>query len=316
MVLKVNKKEINKGILTDIDLRLLRCFVVVAQCRGLSAAEMDLDQDTSAISRQIRDLETWLGYSLCRRGRAGFSLTPEGEQVFDATRELMSATQAFAGRLKGIHDRLFGNINIGVAEKIASNPEARLADALACFKRSAPDVSVVINIGSIATIERGVLDGQLHLGIVPQDSEIKGLNYQPLYTEQLLMYAGTSHPINQFPESELNPEKIYQYQISSISHQPLIKFPELKINRMQAIQGTDQEALALMILSGETLGFLPDHYAQQFVERRRMRPITPDRFHAKNIHSCVFRSDGSYSRSVLAFRAALFNAHDVKPLPH
>jgi len=66
------------GRVTDIDLRLLRVFQVVADCGGMSAAELELNIATSTISRHVKDLETRLGLTLCRRGRGGFALTREG----------------------------------------------------------------------------------------------------------------------------------------------------------------------------------------------------------------------------------------------
>ena len=71
----------------DMDLRLLRVFRAVVDCGGMAAAELELNIGTSTVSRHVKDLETRLGLTLCRRGRAGFALTPEGERrhhpVFD-----------------------------------------------------------------------------------------------------------------------------------------------------------------------------------------------------------------------------------------
>ena len=69
------------GQISDMDLRLLRVFRTVADCGGMAAAELELNIGTSTVSRHIKDLETRLGLVLCRRGRAGFALTPEGQQL-------------------------------------------------------------------------------------------------------------------------------------------------------------------------------------------------------------------------------------------
>ena len=63
--------------LDDVDLRLLRVFKAVADCGGMASAELELDLAMSTISRHVKELETRLGLVLCRRGRAGFALTPE-----------------------------------------------------------------------------------------------------------------------------------------------------------------------------------------------------------------------------------------------
>ena len=69
------------GQLSDADLRLLRVFKAVVDCGGMASAELELNLAMSTISRHVKDLETRLGLVLCRRGRAGFALTPEGQQL-------------------------------------------------------------------------------------------------------------------------------------------------------------------------------------------------------------------------------------------
>ena len=64
-----------------MDLRLLRIFKSVVECGGMTAAELELNISASTLSRHMKDLEERLGLVLCRRGRAGFTLTPEGVQV-------------------------------------------------------------------------------------------------------------------------------------------------------------------------------------------------------------------------------------------
>ena len=69
------------GQLGDVDLRLLRVFKAVADCGGMAAAELELNIAISTISKHVKDLEQRLGLVLCRRGRGGFALTPEGRQL-------------------------------------------------------------------------------------------------------------------------------------------------------------------------------------------------------------------------------------------
>ena len=80
------------GNLSDADIRLLRIFMAVARCGGLSAAELELNIGRSTISRHLKDLEIRLGLTLCHRGRGGFSLTQEGNRIFEAAQRLLSCS--------------------------------------------------------------------------------------------------------------------------------------------------------------------------------------------------------------------------------
>jgi len=82
------------GQLSDMDIRLLRVFKSVAECGGMAAAELELNIGTSTVSRHIKDLETRLGLTLCRRGRGGFALTTEGQQIYAETLLLLAGVDA------------------------------------------------------------------------------------------------------------------------------------------------------------------------------------------------------------------------------
>src|SRR5579864_938231 len=75
--------------LSDLDLRLIRVFLSVLDAGGVSAAQTALNVSQSTISTQLATLETRLGFRLCERGRAGFRLTPRGEQFAQACRQLL-----------------------------------------------------------------------------------------------------------------------------------------------------------------------------------------------------------------------------------
>ena len=94
------------GQISDMDLRLLQVFRAVVDCGGMAAAELELNIGTSTVSRHVKDLEIRLGLTLCRRGRAGFALTPEGEKIYAQTTQLMAATEAFRASVDEIHERM------------------------------------------------------------------------------------------------------------------------------------------------------------------------------------------------------------------
>jgi DNA-binding transcriptional LysR family regulator len=100
------KKRAVLGQISDMDLRLLRVFRSVVECGGMAAAELELNIATSTISRHIKDLETRLGLTLCRRGRSGFALTPEGERIHAETLRLLAATDGFRASVDDIHQRM------------------------------------------------------------------------------------------------------------------------------------------------------------------------------------------------------------------
>src|SRR5450830_1801075 len=142
------------GQLSDMDIRLLRVFKSVAECGGMAAAELELNIGTSTVSRHVKDLETRLGLTLCRRGRAGFALTPEGQRVYDETLRLLASVEGFRNAVDDIHARMGGQLAVAVFDKTATNPAARIGQAIAAFAQQAPSVHLQMHVGTINAIER------------------------------------------------------------------------------------------------------------------------------------------------------------------
>lgn len=299
------------GRLSDIDLRLLRVFKAVADCGGMAAAELELNIAMSTISRHVKDLEQRLGLVLCRRGRAGFALTAEGEKVYAAAQQLLSATEAFRGSLHEIHRGLGGELHIALFEKTASNPNARIAQAIAAFRAAAPEVSLNLHIGTIAMIERGVMSGEFQLGIVPEHRRSEALVYGELFDESMSLFAGRGHPW--FKPSRQSPgwKELREQPLAALGyHSPnMVLAHERRLERMAT--ASDQEGVATFVLSGAFVGFLPDHYAEPFVRSGRMRAVAPQTLRYECRFSCVHRRAPALSRAAERFKAALREAHQA-----
>lgn len=297
------------GQLSDMDLRLLRVFKSVADCGGMAAAELELNVGISTISRHVKDLETRLGLVLCRRGRAGFALTAEGQRVYDETRKLLAAVDNFRGSIDDIHHRMGGRLEVAIFDKTASNPQARIADAIALFRRQAPAVALSMHVASINEIERGVIDGRYHVGIIPAHRDSRSLQYAALFDERMLLYCGHPHPLYGADHAALTWERLRRYDFAGLGyHSPNMELSHRERLKRQAT-GFDQESIATLVLSGAFLGFLPDHYAESFERRGWMQAVSPRRFHYRCRFMSVLRRSPQPAREAAAFEACLVKAH-------
>ena len=301
------------GQLSDMDIRLLRVFKAVVECGGMAAAELELNIATSTISRHVKDLETRLGLTLCRRGRAGFALTREGERVHAETLRLLAATDAFRASVDDLHQRMGGQLHLAVFDKTASNPQARIAQAVALFRAAAPDVELNLHVGSLTLIERGVMDGQYQLGIIPEHRRSDSLAYDDLFGETMLLYCGEAHPWFQRDRTEpVNPldwGQLRQQDFAGLGyHSPNMELTHRE-RLARSATGFDQESVATLILSGAFVGFLPDHYAQPFVQAGQMRAVQPALFRYNCRFAGITRRSPAPSRVTGLFRECLVQAH-------
>ena len=61
-----------------LNIKLLEVFITVVKHQGYSGAQQDLNLTTSAISNYMSELESYVGFTLCQRGRGGFLLAEKG----------------------------------------------------------------------------------------------------------------------------------------------------------------------------------------------------------------------------------------------
>lgn len=296
------------GQIGDVDLRLIRIFRAVADCGGIAAAELKLNIDISTISRHIKDLEARLGLVLCRRGRSGFALTPDGQRVYGAAKHLLSAVDAFRTEVTNTSRTLDGELSLALFEKTATHPSAVIPAALAAFQRTAPAVTLKVHIANITSIEQGVMDGQFHLGVIPEHRRSEQLLYHNLFDETMLLYAGCGHPWFHDPSSERHWHDLAGERLAGLDYHS----PNMEITRTHALRcsasASDQEGVAQLVLSGLFLGFLPDHYAAQFVAAARMRPIHPAGLRYQCHYSVIHRRSPPPLRVTQVFYECLLAA--------
>lgn len=295
---------------SDFEIRLLRIFRSVVECGGFSAAESALGIGRSAISQQMSDLEQRLGLRLCQRGRAGFALTEEGREVYQSSLQLLTALESFRTEVNGLHQHLRGELNIGLTDNLVTLPHMRITHALARLKELGPDVRIQIRMTPPSEVEQGVLDGSLHVGVVPQTSALAGLEYQPLYSERSQLYCAVGHPLFYVDDRELENSRLHAQDAIA----PTFRLPAQAQACYQALNCTasasDREGMAFLILTGRYIGYLPDHYAQQWLQPGRLRVLKPDECFYDVSLAAVTRKGRRPHLVLESFLQALANSSD------
>ncbi len=168
--------------LPDLDLDLLRCFVMVAEQGGFTAAGEQLGLTQSAVSLRIKRLEEAVRRPLFQRTSRQVALTREGETLLGYARRLLALNDEAVRRL--VAAPVAGRLRLGVADHFVPRG---LAPLLARFARAYPDVRLEVEVGRShdlrAKLGRGGFD--LVLG-KRRDGETTG---RPIHTETVVWAA-------------------------------------------------------------------------------------------------------------------------------
>ncbi|MFT6916895.1 MAG: DNA-binding transcriptional LysR family regulator [Motiliproteus sp.] len=285
----MSKRSGLSGQVSDIDIRLLRIFRSVVESGGFSPAEVELNISVSAISIAISDLEKRLGMKLCQRGRAGFSLTDEGAEVYQAILQLLASLENFKTQVNSISDQLKGELNIGLTDNLVTlHNHMRVTNSLAALKQRGI-VQINIRMMPPGDIEKSVLDGRVHIGVIPAVRYLAGLTYVDLYDEESLLYCGNKHALFERQDAEVGEADIHRLDaVIPAAAAPLEH--KLQLQKMNpAATATDREGAAFLILSGQYVAFLPTHYAERWVDEGRVRALMPEQFHFKTRYAAITR---------------------------
>nr|WP_178125056.1 MULTISPECIES: LysR family transcriptional regulator [unclassified Pseudomonas] len=259
----------------DVDLKLLRVFAAIVKCGGFSAAQAALNVGQSTISEQMTHLETRLGVKLCLRGRSGFRLTEQGVAIHEATQRLLSAVEHFCLDADVLKQHISGQLNLGIIDTTITDPDSPLPRTTQRFVSRGHDVHLNVYVGSPAELEERVLDGRLHLAIGHFPTRVPGLLHALLYHEALGLYCGRRHPL--FGSKVEQPALLDELAHSRIVVRGYMQQYDLEhLGVSKAAATVDNiEALAILIISGAYVGFLPMHFAAQWVTTGEMQQLAP-----------------------------------------
>lgn len=282
------------------DLTVLRVFDAVARHGGFAAAQPELNISPSTISNHIRALEDRLGVRLCKRGREGFLLTEPGEIVLASARRLFQSLDNFALDVGDLRQQLVGQLKIGLVDSIATDPNLHLAEAITRLKAQPNAVSIEITQDPPQVLQQKVRSGDRHLGIGSFPHKAPGLIYEPLYVETHSLYCADRHPLFAMPDSQLSLAAVRAMPIVSRGYWREEFVRNLGFENIGALVYQIEPQL-ILILSGQYLGFLPDHYAAPWALAGRLRAIAPQTITYACTFDLITRRGGPSSRMIKTF---------------
>lgn len=293
--------------LTDVDLRLVRIFRTIVECQSLAGAELVLNLSQSRISGSLADLEARLGARLCRRGRGGFALTEAGTTLYEASHDLFRAVDAFCSRAGGVSANLKRVFRLGTVDAMVTNPDLQLAPAIREFQSSNRSVLIDLAMAGPEDLEMQLSAGSRDALIMPCINKRAEFEYLPLLEEKQSLYCGRSHRLFKLPPQEAATVDLCDEPFAARGY--LHHFDLKRIGHREARATVEMmEAQIMLILSGGFIGYLPAHYARDWVERGELCPIGEDVYSYNSVFYLVTQRGGMENPLVKLFRNVILQA--------
>lgn len=159
--------NINDSYLRDLDLNLLRVFVVVAEERSLTRAAARLYVTQPAVSASIRRLTDFIGAELFTRQGHGVVLTTRGADLLATAQEHLRPLVAAAAAVPAFDPALSAaTARIGLADCLEA---VLLPKVLARLRTEAPSMRLVVLTAQFRNVEEALLTQRMDLAVTVAD---------------------------------------------------------------------------------------------------------------------------------------------------
>ena len=304
-------------MLEHLDLLTLRVVVAVAESGSISAGSQRLQLAVAAASARISSLESSLGVRIFERTPRGVALTPAGRMLVQRGRELLSEADRLRTDLRDWRLGLAGHVRmLANASALLQVLPARLA-ALA---RSHPLIHVEVEERISPEIPAALLDGRADLGVVDIAVPTPGLDFLPLFQDELVLVVASTHPLARVPAVQLRQLSAENFIVLAGPNAVSTRLFNAVAVLGQAIKVRMQmrsfDAATRMVAAGLGSAVLPRQAIAPQLAHLPIAAVTLDEDWARRTHYLALRAamDGSAAARTLA-QALLAPAAAPAPAP-
>jgi len=174
-----------------MDTRQLAAFCAVVERRSSSQAPDQLGVTQPAVSLQIRSLEQRLGQQLLDRSGRRVEPTEAGLRLYRGAQRLLALEQQVLAELgEETEGELKGRLEIGASTGPGGSV---LPVLLGEFQQLNPQVHVALTVGDTHTVVEQVGRRELELGVVGVASRQRGVSFEPLYRDEVVLAVPSGH---------------------------------------------------------------------------------------------------------------------------
>ena len=259
-----------------LEIRHLRSLVAIAETGKLAHAAERVFLTQSALSHQIRALETHYDITLFQRTAHGLRFTPAGQRLLELATEVLAAQQKAERDLIRLKSDQAGELRIVLECHTCFDWLTPVMDA---FRRAWPEVEIDLVAGFHSDPWRLLHEGKADFVIGGLPEKMQGLQSAPLFRFEILAVLPTDHPLRGKPwllAEDFTDTTLITYPV-----------PEQRIDLIRQLLGpanirferrTAELTIAIMqlVASRRGLGALPSWGIQSYLEHQYViaKPIT------------------------------------------
>jgi len=265
----------------DLEIRHLQLVAAVADVGSLTRAGDRLHLTQSALSHQLRDIESRLGTPLFLRIGKRLVLTPAGERLLVSAKEVLQRLERTEEEIRQMSRDRAGVLRMTTECYTCYH---WLPPLLMHYRRRFPRVEVRIDVDATHHPVEMLLSGKIDIGIVSSDVNDRRLVVQPVFEDEVVLIAAKNHRFarqTHIKLSDLRDETLFVYpprEESTVLQEVLLP-AGVSPARVDEVMLT--EAIAELVKAGLGVSFLARWAVQPLIDAGSVvaRPLTARGLH-------------------------------------
>lgn len=282
-------KSPDRPSLTRLDLAELETFLWVVRERSFSVAAQKLHLSQPAVTNRVRRLEDKLRVKLLQRTTRSVEATAEGLLLSEAAEQAVSGLRDALKRFNVVSENERNRVVVAATPMLSATVLPRLIHA---YTERYPDLQIVLRDLPYERVIRSVVEGQADIGVTALDGTPRGLKFQSLAEEKMLLVVPAKHPLASAKTVTL--DKLLPHRLMFLDrYETLRKHLANEFLKRGAVFDPATVAtlptLLGMIDAGHCITFLPRSMVQNNAKRTRVTVTVSDLDASRRYGSVVLR---------------------------
>lgn len=175
-----------------MQIEALKVFCDVVETGSFSTAARLNRVTQSAVSQQIRALETRYTQKLLSRSARSAVPTPAGQRLYQAGKEIVQAFVHLESSMREESDQVAGDVVLATIYSVGLH---ELSPYLKAILRRYPKVNVRLSYRRADQVVEDVLSDQADVGILAYPTPRPGIRILPFRTDELVLVFSREHPM-------------------------------------------------------------------------------------------------------------------------
>jgi len=176
----------------DLEIRHLRLVTAIADAGSMTAAAGRLHLTQSALSHQLRDIESRVGTPFFVRQGRRMLLTEAGRRVLEAARRVLGDLERTEDDLRRLAGHSDGSIRVCTE---CNTGYHWLGPLLTAFRRKHARVTVHVAAEATGAPVSALLDGRVDLAILIDPEPDRRLRLRPLFGDEMVAIVARADPL-------------------------------------------------------------------------------------------------------------------------